>query len=71
MEEDNKFWKIITTAICFVIVSIGGCNAAINHQDNSAMVEMVSQGADPLDARCAIKSSASTECGIRAATKNK
>lgn len=72
---DEKYvmvWKIVMVAICTVVALIGGCTGTINYQDNTAMVDMVSHGADPQDARCAIKATDNTgNCSIRAATKNK
>ena len=70
--EDVMVWKIVMVAICTAVALIGGCNGTINYQDNAAMVEMVANGADPQDARCAVKGEQqSATCGIRAATKNK
>ena len=67
--EETKVWKIVMVAICIVIATMGGCQGTINYQDNTAMVDMVNKGADPLDARCAIKSSDNSMCAIRAASK--
>lgn len=69
--EETKIWKIVMTAICVFTALIGGCNGTINYQDNTAMENMVKNGADPQDARCAIKGQGTAECAIRAATKIK
>ena len=70
--EDVMVWKIVMAAICTVVALFGGCTGTINYQDNAAMVEMVAKGADPQDARCAIKGEQqSGSCAIRAASKNK
>ena len=68
---ETKIAGIIVIGICFVIASFGGCSIVVNHQDNTAMVEMVKAGADPFDANCAIKGNAGNSCVIRAASKNK
>ena len=71
MQEETKVWKIVIIGFCTFVATIGGCNATTNHQDNTAMVEMVSRGADPIDARCAVKDSSINVFVIRAATKNR
>ena len=71
MEEETRIWKIVMVSICVLVTIMAGCQGTINHQDNTAMVDMVAKGTDPLDARCAIKSSDGVMCGIRGATKNK
>jgi hypothetical protein len=72
--EENKFWiaiwKTIVIGVCAFAALVSGCNGMINYQDNTAIVEMVAKGADPLDAQCAVKEQNSS-CFIRAATKNK
>ncbi len=70
--SDNAFWTTMAVLFFSIVASIGGCSSVQNYQDNSAMVEMVIKGADPIDAKCAIKGNTSeTVCAIRAATKNK
>lgn len=73
MRDDNdvRVWKIVATSVCVLIVSMGGCGSIINIQDNNAMIKMVADGADPLDAKCAVKGYGTLPCLIRAATKNK
>ncbi len=71
MEDDTKIFKIMAIATCTLIATMGGCSAATNYQDNTAMVAMVSHGADPIDARCAIKGAEINACVVRAATKNR
>ena len=66
-----KFWKIIGTTVCLLSIVIASCSNAVNCKDNEAMVEMVAKGADPLDARCAIKNTEGAVCSVRAAIKNK
>lgn len=55
MNEENMMWKFVMVAICAVVALIGGCNATVNYQDNTAMTAMVTNGANPLDALCAVK----------------
>ena len=73
--EDNKLyttiWRVVMASLCIIIATFSGCKMTTNYQDNSAMVEMVSKGADPLDARCAVMTTEGSLCAIRAATKNK
>lgn len=55
-------------AICFFMKS---CNTQNNESDNLAMVKMVSEGADPIAAHCAIKGSAEVkECAVYIALKS-
>lgn len=71
-EEDVRVWKIVMVAIGTVVALIGGCSGMINYQDNTAMADMISKGADPQDARCAVKGEQPPGvCAIRAATKSK
>ena len=71
MSEDTIFTKIITAGVVTVIASFSSCTAYTNYDDNIAMTKMVEKGADPIDARCAVKGNSTTTCGIRAASKNK
>ena len=69
MEEDNTWLKVIALIVCVFILSTTGCNVGINYDNNRAMELMVTKGADPMDARCAVKGLVNTVCAIRATTK--
>lgn len=68
--NDDPILKFLAIVTFSVTATIAGCSGAINYQDNAAMVEMVSKGADPQDARCAVKGATNQgECVIRATIK--
>ena len=71
MDNERFLIKAVTTSIVLIIASFSGCNVAISYDDNKAMRSMVENGADPIDARCAIKGSVESYCDIRAASKIK
>lgn len=62
-----NLYKIVSIAFCFCIACFSSCTAVVNYTDASVMLDMVNKGANPLDAKCAIKgASAQGECIIRA-----
>lgn len=69
--DDSKFWlgiwKLVATAICVLITTIGGCTAHTNYR----MAELVKGGSDPLEVGCLYDSSGSSGkwavCGVKAA----
>lgn len=67
--ENIKILKIVLIACCFVIATFAGCTCALSYQTRTAMVEMVSNGADPLAARCAVSGLEYSACSILAAGK--
>lgn len=71
-DSDNLFTKILVYGLCFVVLSIGACTTTVNYQDNKAIEKLVSLGANPLDAKCAIRGEAerSTACTVRATQHN-
>lgn len=65
--SDKSIMLTILIGLGILCGSIGSCTTIQNYQDDTAMVEMVKHGSDPLDARCAIHDS--DFCKIRAAKK--
>lgn len=63
--------KVIAVSVCFIMASLSSCISYRTHDDNVAMVEMIKNGADAIDAKCAVKGEFQGICAIRAATKNK
>jgi len=60
--------KIIAISCCFVIATFSSCTAYISHDDNVAISEMVKNGANPIEAKCAVKEN-TTLCVIVASKK--
>lgn len=65
MSEETKIWKFFFVTICICVTLIGGCTTVGNITDDNTMSEMVKNGAHPIDARCAVKTSV-PECLLRA-----
>lgn len=65
--DENKFWlriwQTVGIVLCVTVVSIAGCTAHTDYRMN----EMVHNGANPIDASCALSLNASTiVCAVRA-----
>jgi len=69
----EKITAILAISAMAIILTLATCDVVVSANDNKAMTEMVQSGADPVDARCAIRGSynSSPVCAIRAATKSK
>ena len=64
---ENWLSGIIGAVIIILILTIGSCSVVIDAQDNNAMKEMIKNGAEPIDAYCAVRGVGSNPaCIIRA-----
>lgn len=52
--------------VVLIFLSCAGCQSIQNWQDDLSMTKMVEHGANPLQARCAIKGSVNNECIVLA-----
>ena len=67
----EKVTEILAGAALLVIVTFAGCQVISTVSDNRTMKAMVTDGSDPIDARCAVRGYVSGDpvCAVRAATK--
>lgn len=59
--------KLLVVGACFVFATFASCTVAVNYHDAAAMKEIIDKGADPIAARCAVKTADSSMCAIYAA----
>ena len=69
--DDNNFWINIWKIVAIVFVVVAGIIASYNSYQTYQIVEMVTAGASPLEASCAVSSDDynSTICVIEAQKK--
>jgi hypothetical protein len=64
MDEFTQSLSVVILGLVLVCAAMASCTAKVSEDDNAAMVEMVKHGARPIEAKCAIKGSAGSECAI-------
>ena len=71
MDETERTIRVLIVAVATVFVSICGSCSFQSANDNATLVEMASKGANPLDAKCAVKggNSETAICAIRATVR--
>lgn len=65
-DSENLFMIGATVVIAIALVAIPSCTYYSNVKDNQAVVDLVKAGADPIAAKCAIRSG-QTDCALAAA----
>lgn len=66
MEEDTKQMRLILIGVFGLVLTVASCTSYEVHEDNTAIVNMVKAGADPLRAKCSVSTDA-TLCSAVAA----
>lgn len=53
-KDENNFWLSLWALLGFVIITCSALGAYSGHLEDQKLVEMVSKGADPVVAKCAL-----------------
>lgn len=53
--EENKFWLSLWSVVAATVFSLGGLTLISSMDTTRALTAMVSSGADPMRAACALK----------------
>lgn len=69
MDDGIKLAIAVIIGIIICVCAMASCAHKVSVDDNQTMAQMVKEGADPIAAKCAVKGSSSTECGILAAAR--
>lgn len=66
MNEEGKFYAVVWTLAAIVIVVTLICCTVKGLHNNTTLLEMVKAGANPLEAKCAVKGSGNggDDCNI-------
>lgn len=54
MDNENKFWLSLWTMVAFSIVLLTAIACYSEHLEDTKVVEMVKEGADPMRASCSL-----------------
>lgn len=68
--DENQFWTNVWRAVAIAVVSIVAVIAGCIAHNTAAIKDMVTNGANPIDAMCAINGTSTTpQCMVRALGK--
>lgn len=68
--DENQFWTNVWRAVAIAVVSIVAVIAGCTAHNTEAIKDMVTNGANPIDAMCSINGTSTTpQCMVRALGK--